>query len=164
MNQKILSQKSAIIEEIKTKITSSSSLLIVKYQGTTVLDVEKLRNTLKENEVSYTVYKNTLVERAFKETGITFPHELSGPNAFIFTTGSDGTKGIRLVDKFTTDNPKIVITEGLLEGKYVDQATILQLAKLPDRSGLLSMFLSCLQHPIRKFAATVKALSEAKGG
>ena len=44
----------------------------------------------------------------------------------------------------------------------VDAATIKSLSKVPGREGLISMFLSVLQAPIRQFAATVQAIADAK--
>ena len=51
---------------------------------------------------------------------------------------------------------------GVVEGKVVDAAAINEVAKLPGKEGLLAMFLSCLQAPVRQFDCTVKAVADAK--
>jgi len=162
MNKKILQEKVSTVQEIKDLLASSSSLLVVSYQGVTVAAVESLRNTLKENGVVYKVYKNTLVTRAFKESNLNFEEELKGANAFVFTQGDDLAKGVRLISKFVKTNNKIVIGSGLINNAYATPEEMKKLASLPDKNGLLSMLLSCLQAPVRKFAATVKAIADTK--
>ena len=44
----------------------------------------------------------------------------------------------------------------------MDADGVKEVAKLPGREGLISMFLSCLQAPIRSFACTVKAVADSK--
>ena len=47
-----------------------------------------------------------------------------------------------------------------MEGKVLDAQGIKDVSKLPDKNGLIAMFLSCLNAPITKFAATVKAIAD----
>ena len=55
-----------------------------------------------------------------------------------------------------------LLKKGIVEGKVVDEATIKELSLLPNRDGMLSMLLSCLQSPVSSFARVVKAVAEAK--
>ena len=57
----------------------------------------------------------------------------------------------------------LVLKSGIVEGKVVDDATIKELSLLPNRDGMLSMLLSCLQSPVSSFARVVKAVADAKG-
>ena len=56
----------------------------------------------------------------------------------------------------------MVLKGGVVEGKVVDVDTIKELSSLPNREGMLSMLLSCLQSPIRGFACAVKVVADAK--
>ena len=51
---------------------------------------------------------------------------------------------------------------GLIEGSVASLEQVMELAKLPNREGLLSMLLSVLQAPMRNMACVVKAVSEQK--
>ena len=64
--------------------------------------------------------------------------------------------------KFAKKNELLVIKAGIAEGKVMDAQGMKTIASLPDRNGLLSIFLSCLNAPIQKFAATVKAVADSK--
>ena len=108
-------------------------------------------------------YKNTLVKRAIADTGApNLDSVLEGPNALVFS--KELSAGPKVVAKFSRRHEHLVIRGGMGEGQAFDADQMKALAKLPDRNGLLSMFLSVLNAPIQKFAATVKAASEKDGG
>ena len=161
MNQAVLSNKQAVVEEITKKIKDSQSTLVCEYRGLTVAEVTELRRGLREEGVDFKVYKNTMVERACDETGFAdLKDTLNGPNAFAFST--DATAPARVLAKFAKKHKALVLKKGIVEGKVVDEATIKELSLLPNRDGMLSMLLSCLQSPVSSFARVVKAVAEAK--
>ena len=102
------------------------------------------------------------MERAGEELGYKDWNEiLSGPNAIIFSKEiSNGAKVVAKYAKRFGDTLKV--KGGIVEGKFVNADEMKAVVKLPGREGLLSMFLSCLQAPIRQFACTVKAVADAK--
>ncbi|MBQ1899309.1 MAG: 50S ribosomal protein L10, partial [Erysipelotrichaceae bacterium] len=48
MNQAVLSNKQAVVEEITKKIKDSQSTLVCEYRGLTVAEVTELRRGLRE--------------------------------------------------------------------------------------------------------------------
>ena len=86
---------------------------------------------------------------------------LSGPNAIIFS--KEVSNGAKVVTKYAKRfGGTLKVKGGIVDGQFADEAKIKEVAKLPGKEGLISMFLSCLQAPIRQFAATVKAVADAK--
>ena len=161
MNQAVLSNKQAVVEEITKKIKDSQSTLVCEYRGLTVAEVTELRRGLREEGVDFKVYKNTMVERACDDCGFEdLKDALKGPNAFAFS--EDATAPARVLAKFAKKHKALVLKKGIVEGKVVDEATIKELSLLPNRDGMLSMLLSCLQSPVSSFARVVKAIAEAK--
>ena len=161
MNQAVLSNKQAVVEEITKKIKDSQSTLVCEYRGLTVAEVTELRRGLREEGVDFKVYKNTMVERAYDDCGFEdLKDALKGPNAFAFS--EDATAPARVLAKFAKKHKALVLKKGIVEGKVVDEATIKELSLLPNRDGMLSMLLSCLQSPVSSFARVVKAVAEAK--
>ena len=49
---------------------------------------------------------------------------------------------------------------GMLEGKYVDEATVQALSKVPNKETLLAMLLSVLQAPIRGLAVALNEIAK----
>ena len=161
MNQAVLSNKQAVVEEITKKIKDSQSTLVCEYRGLTVAEVTELRRGLREEGVDFKVYKNTMVERACDDCGFEdLKDALNGPNAFAFS--EDATAPARVLAKFAKKHKALVLKKGIVEGKVVDEATIKELSLLPNRDGMLSMLLSCLQSPVSSFARVVKAVADAK--
>ncbi len=161
MNQAVLSNKQALVTEISDKIKASQSTVVCEYRGLSVSEVTELRRSLRSEGVDFKVYKNTMFERACDDCGFEdLKDALSGPNAFAFS--EDATAPARVLAKFAKKHKALVLKKGIVEGKVVDEATIKELSLLPNRDGMLSMLLSCLQSPVSSFARAVKAVADAK--
>ena len=161
MNQEILKSKQEIVAKISESLKDCGSMTIVEYRGLTVAQISDLKRSLKAVGSSFSVYKNTLFTRASNDLGYSeLDQYLSGSNAYVFS--KELSAGPKVLAKFAKRNDNLVIKAGLAEGRVLDAAGVKTLATLPDKNGLLSMFLSCLNAPIQKFAATVKAVADSK--
>lgn len=161
MKQNVLDAKVAVVEEIAGKFQESSSAVIVEYRGLTVAEVTELRRKLRAEEIEFKVYKNSMATRAAEMAKLEGLNEsLTGPNAIAF--GKDAVAPARVLAKFAKDHTALVIKSGVIEGKVVDNETVKKFATLPNKEGLISMFLGCLQSPVIKFACAVKAVAESK--
>ena len=60
--------KQPIVQEISETIKDAQSLVVVDYRGLTVAEDTQLRKNLREAGVTYKVYKNTMMKRAFAGT------------------------------------------------------------------------------------------------
>ena len=161
MNKDVLQAKSEKVEEIVSKAQSNKALVVVTYHGLTVDQITELRRSLKKENASLSVYKNTLVERAADKLGYEELKEiLTGPNAIVF--GEKVDSGLKLITKYARRNEDFVIKGAVFEGQFVGPEQVKELSKVGGREGLLSMFLSVLQAPVRQFACAVKAVADAK--
>ena len=160
MNQAVLAAKSETVKEISEKAKKSSTIIVCEYRGLTVAQIQEVRRALHKEKAEMSVYKNSLVERAVDELGYNELNDiLSGPNAIVFS--EDVIAGAKVIAKYAKRHRDILIVKGgIVEGKFVDAKGILEVAKLPGKEGLISMFLSCLQAPIRSFACAVKAVAD----
>ena len=60
--------KQPIVQEISENVKDAQSVVVVDYRGLTVDQDTKLRKELREAGVTYKVYKNTMMNFAFKGT------------------------------------------------------------------------------------------------
>jgi large subunit ribosomal protein L10 len=158
MNKNVLAAKKETVSEIEKNLKDCGSLTIVSYQGLTVSELTELRKQLSTKNSNLSVYKNTLVGRALKENGETgLESYLEGPNAFVFS--KEITDGPSILRKFGRFHEKLVIKGGYVDGKAYDGKAMLDIAKMPNKEGLLSMFCQCLNAPIRSFAVAVNAIA-----
>ena len=160
MNKSIIERKETLVNEVSEELKSSASSIVVEYRGLTVEKISELRRELRKQNASMKVYKNSIVSRAANLAGYSeLEDELTGPNAIVFSK-NDSTSAAKLLTKFAKRNDELVVKGGIVEGKYVDAKEMKVVATLPNKEGLLSMLLSCLQAPIRNFACAVKAVAD----
>ena len=160
MNKSIIEQKETLVNEVSEELKSSASSIVVEYRGLTVEKMSELRRELRKQDASIKVYKNSIVSRAANLAGYSeLDNELTGPNAIVFSK-TDSTSAAKLLTKFARRNDELVVKGGIVEGKYVDAKEMKVVATLPNKEGLLSMLLSCLQAPIRNFACAIKAVAD----
>lgn len=60
--------KQPIVEAISEELKGAQSVVLVDYRGLTVAQDTELRKKLREAGVTYRVYKNTMMKRAFEGT------------------------------------------------------------------------------------------------
>ncbi len=155
--------KKPIVDEIAENIKDAQSVVLVDYRGLTVEQDTQLRKQLREAGITYKVYKNTMMNFAFKGTDFESlaPH-LEGPSA-IAISKEDATAPARVLSKFAKTAPALELKGGVVEGVYYDAKGIGSIATIPSREELLSKLLGSIQSPIANFARVMNQLAE-KGG
>ena len=155
--------KQPIVEEISASIKDAQSVVLVDYRGLTVEQDTRLRKELREAGITYKVYKNTMMNFAFKGTDFeALAPYLEGPSAIAIST-TDATAPARVLCKFAKEADKLEVKGGVVEGTVYDAAGIANIAKIPSREELISKLLGSLQSPITNFARVMNQLAE-KGG
>lgn len=156
-------EKQPIIAEIAAQIKDAQSAVLVDYRGLTVEQDTNLRRQLREAGITYKVYKNTMMNFAFKGTDFeALAPYLEGPSA-IAISKEDATAPARLLVKIAKDAPKLELKAGVVEGIVYDAAGVTEIAKIPSREELISKLLGSLQSPITNFARVMNQIAE-KGG
>lgn len=155
--------KQPVVQEISKRIQGAQSIVLVDHRGLTVEQDTQLRRELREAGVSYKVYKNTMMNFAFKGTEFEgLSQYLEGPSAMAVST-TDATAPARILAKFAKTADKLEIKAGVVEGTVYDAAGIAVIANIPSREELISKLLGSLQSPITNFARVMNQLAE-KGG
>jgi large subunit ribosomal protein L10 len=156
----IREEKEQVVELIAEKLQKSKSTIVTDYRGLNVTQVTELRKKLRESNVEFKVLKNTLTRLATQKTDLTGLNDiLVGPTAIAFSE-EDAVSAAKVLVEFAKKNEALEIKGGIVEGQIVSLDEIKALASLPSREGLISMFLSVLQAPVRNFALAVKAVAD----
>lgn len=162
MSEEHLREKQAVIDEIKGKLEKAKSAVVIDYIGITVAEADAMRKKLREANVDYTVYKNTLVNRAIQGTEYEGLKEvLSGPSAFAFSY-DDAVAPARVISGIIKEYKKMEFKAGVIEGKFYDAEGVKAIAALPSRDELLAKFMGSIQSPVSKFVRTLQAIADAK--
>ena len=155
--------KKPIVEEISAAIKDAQSVVLVDYRGLTVAQDTELRKQLREAGITYKVYKNTMMNFAFKGTDFeALAPFLDGPSAVAIST-TDATAPARVLAKFAQTANNLEIKAGVVEGTLYDANGMKAISSIPSREELLSKLLGSIQSPIANFARCMNQLAE-KGG
>ena len=155
-------QKQIIIDEIKGKLENAQAAVVVDYQGITVAQADAMRKKLREANVDYTVYKNTLVKRAIAGTEYEALGEvLEGPSGFAFSY-DDATAPARVLNDSIKEYKKMEFKGGVVEGAVYGKEDMQAIANIPSREVLISKFMGSIQSPIANFARVVQQIAEQK--
>ncbi len=152
--------KKPIVEEISAGIKDAQSVVLVDYRGLTVEQDTQLRKNLREAGVSYKVYKNTMMNFAFKGTQFEgLAPYLEGPSAMAYST-EDATAPARVLAEFAKKANKLEIKAGVVEGTVYDAAGMAKIADIPSREVLLGRLLGSMQSPIANLARVLNQIAE----
>ena len=154
--------KQPIVDEIKAKVESAVTVVLVDYRGLTVEQDTKLRKELREAGCEYKVYKNTLMKRAFEGTDFAQLDDLlDGPSA-IAISKEDATAPIRILNNIAKEADAMEFKGAVVEGTFYDVDGVKSLANIPSREELISKLLGSIQSPISNFARVIKQIAEKK--
>ena len=137
--------KKPVVDEISANLEGAAGVVLVDYCGLTVEQDTQLRKELREEGIVYKVYKNTMMNFAFKGTEFEpLAQHLEGPNA-IAISKDDATAPARIVAKFAKKAQTLEIKAGVVEGNYYDAKGMTAIANVPSREELLGKLLGSIQ-------------------
>jgi large subunit ribosomal protein L10 len=140
--------KVARTEQYKELLEASQAIVLAKYSGLTVKQMSELRARLREQDATFQVIKNTLLQRALHELGQTGLDELlTGPVAVGYLGEGIPAAAKVLVD-FAKESKVIEIKGGLMGDRVLAAEDIVAVSSLPTREELLAQLVSRLQGPI----------------
>lgn len=162
MSVESIQAKSAIVEEIKEKLSKAQSAVVIDYMGINVIEADAMRKQLREAGVDYKIYKNTLVKRAIEGTQFAdLAQVLDGPSAFAFGY-EDATAPAREINSVIKKINKMEFKAGVVEGQFYDKDGISAIAQLPSRDELIAKFLGSIKSPVSSLAYTLQAIADQK--
>lgn len=159
----VLEKKKAQVADLVERLNNSCAGVVVDYKGINVADDTALRKELREAGVKYTVVKNSILKRAAEEVGLTIDSTVVEGTTAVATSAEDYVAAARILNKYAEAHDNFTIKTGYLDGKVIEQAEVVALAKLPSREALLASIASVVVEPIACIARAVSALEE-KGG
>lgn len=164
-SEKILNEKKAVVEEIKSKLKNNKTFLLLDYQGLSDSELKSLRKDLRSQNSDVKIYKNTLMHLALKDEKIELDDYMTGPNAYLFS--NDVIEPIKLISEFGKNHPSLEIRIGYIDGEKVELETIKKYATIPSMEGLLTMFAGGLIEHVRNLSIACDLYAkklESEGG
>ncbi|MCL2017179.1 MAG: 50S ribosomal protein L10 [Alphaproteobacteria bacterium] len=124
-------EKSNLVSSLHELLKDAGGVFVIENHGLTVKQTEDLRKQLKPIVSVFKVIKNRLFKLAVKDTGFAGVADMmKRPTAVAIAT--DPLAVTKVLAKFATDNPKLSIIGGKMDGDLLDAKGIEQLSKLPS--------------------------------
>jgi len=144
-------EKQQEVERLRDSFSKAKSAIVADYRGLTVSEMNDVRGRLREADVELRVTKNTLARIAIKGTDSeALAESLIGPTAIAFSY-DDPVAGARILKKLAEEYDELGLKGGVLGEKFLAEADITALSKLPTKEILLGQLLSVLNGPMSGF-------------
>ncbi len=150
-------EKQQFVDKLKTMLSDSKLVVLVKYTGLTVSDASRLRSRMREEGASYIVSKNTLARRAFSETSFEpLQDYFKGQTGIAFSDSP--VAAAKIAAQFVKDfDGRFEIVAGCMDGKLLSLDEVKVLASLPSMDELRSKLVGVICAPAQKIATVLQA-------
>ena len=155
-------QKESLLTDLQGAVNDSESMVFVHFTGITGNENVTLRGAMHNAGVNLKVVKKTLLKRALDESKISGDQPiLDGEIAIAY--GDDLIAPAREVYNFQKESSdRFTIVGGIFEGKFMDQASMTEIATIPGEQQLRGMFVNVINSPIQGFVIALNATAEKK--
>jgi len=158
-------KKKEIVAQMADWVSKSPATVFVHFTALNIKDEQKMRNTLREQNVAYMVARKTLMKRAFEKAQVVgeMP-ELEGEIALAFLKeGEDSTAPARSVHAFSEEfGDSVSIVGGIFEGKFKSREEMNEIATIPSEDVLRGMFVNVINSPIQGLVISLSQIAEKK--
>ncbi len=144
-------QKHATVDSLATGLKEAKGVVFANFQGLTVAKADELRRKARAEGVNVLVAKKTLVKRAIEGYGITGINPKGFTGGIATFMGKDEVAAAKVVHTFAKDNEIVAIYGGILEGKFIGEGEVKNLAGLPSKQQLLGQLVGTLNAPVSGF-------------
>jgi large subunit ribosomal protein L10 len=169
-------EKQTLIDELHQDFQRSPHAILVDYRGLSVPAATEFRRRVRKAGSRYRVVKNTLAQRAIKDTPLEALSAKFDQMTGVAYTGSDPVALAKVLVDFAKEHPALVLKAGVVAGtQSLDAEGVKRLSSMPSLPELRARLLGLMQAPaarlVRVLAApstqvvrVLKAKQEKEGG
>lgn len=170
---KVKSQKEVLLQKYKELIEQSNGFIAVDAAKINNATVTELKKKLKQGGSNYIVVKNTLFKLALQDKAQPTQSAVFDGETGIITFTDDPTAIAKLIKDTQTKSQLLAPKFGVVEGTYVDEKGIMNLASIPSKPELLAKLLGSFNAPlsglmnavtgnVKGFTRVLQGMSEKK--
>jgi len=149
--------KSAVITSLKNNFKENSASFVVGVNGLTVVQIESLRDTLRQQGAKLNVAKVRLMKRALQDAGDV--HQglepfLKEQIALVFVQ-QEAPAIAKILCGFAKENERFSVVAGYMDSMVLDTNAVKTIASLPSRQVLLAQLAATLNAPVTGLVCTL---------
>lgn len=149
-------QKEQVVEELGQIFESSGVVVVARYDGMTVAEMQALRAQMRDAGGAVRVAKNRLAKIALDgKPAASIADYLTGMTVLAFS--DDPVAAAKVADAYAKTNDKFVILGGAMGETALDPAGVKAVAQMPSREELIASIVACLGAPASNIAGAIGA-------
>lgn len=158
-------EKTLVINELVEKLNANNKIYLADCSSLTVEKVNEFRKACFEKNISVTVVKNTLLEKALERAAdsrlVELIPALKGATALIFT--EVGNAPAKLIKEFRGKNERPILKGAYVEETiYIGDNNIDALANIKSKNELIGEVIGLLQSPAQRVISALQNNAEKK--
>lgn len=156
-------KKEKVVEELGQIFDSSGVVVVARYEGMTVAQMQDLRARLREAGGSLRVAKNRLAKIALEgKPSDSIGGLLTGMTVLAYS--EDPVAAAKVVDAYAKTNDRFVVLGGAMGGTALDPAGVKAVAGMPSREELIASVVACIGAPAANLAGAIGGPAAAIAG
>ena len=149
-------QKEKLVEDLGQIFESSGVVVVSRYEGMTVAEMQDLRAQMREAGGFVRVAKNRLAKIALDgKPCASIANYLTGMTVLAYS--EDPVAAAKVVQEYSKVNPKLDILGGAMGENELDRAGVKAVASLPSREELIASIVGCVVAPASNLAGALGA-------
>ncbi|MEI7511016.1 MAG: 50S ribosomal protein L10 [Candidatus Peregrinibacteria bacterium] len=145
-------KKEEVLQSLIESFGRSKSVVFIRNKGLSVQDDRSMRGLLRAQSISFKVAKKTLFQIAADENHVEdFEKDLLEGAVGAAFCETDEVLPAKLIAEFAKKNDKLELIGGVVDGKFLNQAAVIELSKLPSKEELYAKFMGSLLAPLTGF-------------
>ncbi len=149
-------QKERVVEELGQVFESSGVVVVARYAGLTVAEMQVLRAKMREAGGAVRVAKNRLAKIALEgKPCASIADLLTGMTVLAYS--EDPVAAAKVIDEYAKANKKLEIVGGAMGGTALDPEGVKAVASMPSREELIASVVACIGAPASNIAGAIGA-------
>jgi large subunit ribosomal protein L10 len=148
-------RKEEVLSVYTDWLKRSQAVILVEYTGATMKMMDGIRSKVRDAGGEFHVVKNTLVHRAFKDSGMELPEDLFVKSTAVSFAFTDPASTAKALNDAMKGNEFVKVKGGFMSGQSLSAAQVKALADMPPLPVMRAQLLGVLQAPAGKLVRTI---------
>ena len=153
------SEKIEMLSQIKDQFSNAAAIYLVDYHGVNVDEISGLRREFIKEDVTYKVFKNTLVKKAIEELGeYDQLNDLLEGMVGIAFAGENFVAPAKIIKKFGEATKKLSFKGCYIDSTFYGDDQLKVLASMPTKEEVMSSIVGSIAAPASGIVGTLNAV------